>query len=321
MELVAINKFLNVKNPILITGESGTGKSYLAKKIFSESKINKAKFLTMHLASLNEDLFESELFGHVKGAFSGAIENRTGYLSDVHEGTLFMDEVGELSLDAQKKLLYLLEEKKFTPVGSTCSYDFKGRIILATNKNLEELVFQKKFREDLYYRIKTFQINIPNLENNSEILNELIDSLWKKLKIEHSQPFAFLDNEAREYLLKREWKGNLRELKHHLEYALLLSEKNTITVADFPSEHKKTSIEKSTQRSLEDWVSLLSDNYNESLAFFEKTYLKSRFEKYDGKINHTARVLGISKTTLISKARKYRINTLKIRADSSDLAA
>ncbi len=319
MQSALYKKFLNIKSPILITGATGTGKSFLALQIFNESIIFKPKFLTMHLASLKEDLLESELFGHKKGSFSGAIENRLGYLAEVGEGTLFLDEVGELSLESQKKLLYLLEEKKFTPIGSNLPSHFKGRIIMATNRDLESLVKQKMFREDLYYRIKTFQIKLPNLTENQSELRGLIDELLNKLKIEHSQPYAELANTTREYLLHREWKGNIRELKLALEYALLMSEKNLIQIRDFPSFSEEKTM--ALPQNFESLIESLSDDYNESLELFERMYLRSRFEKYQGKINKTARILGLSKTTLISKARKYQINTLRLRADALKDAA
>ncbi len=314
-----VKKFLNIKQPILITGETGTGKSFLAQQIFNESKINKSRFITMHLASIKEELIESELFGHVKGSFSGAVENRSGYLADVGEGTLFLDEIGELSLDSQKKLLYLLEEKKFTPIGSSVPQCFKGRIILATNKNLETLVARSQFREDLYYRIKTFEIKIPKLNSDRHKVEKLIESLWDSLKKEHCQPYATISEEAKAHLINRTWKGNTRELKHNLEYALLLSEKNVIQLSDFPPSPEE--LEPSATISHTDFFKTLSDDYNESLELFEKMYLKSRFEKFEGRVNQTARILGISKTTLINKARKYQINTLKLRAEASEEAA
>lgn len=176
------SKYLNIKAPLLITGETGTGKSYLARELFNQSSICKEKFLTVHLASLKEDLIESELFGHKKGAFTGALENKAGYLFEVGTGTLFLDEIGELSLEAQKKLLYLMEEKKFTPVGSNSALDFRGRIIMATNQDLKQLVSERRFREDLFYRISTFHLQLKTLRDDPEVMLKTIQNILENSK-------------------------------------------------------------------------------------------------------------------------------------------
>ena len=182
MDQDKLQKLINISSPLLITGETGTGKSVLAKKIFSEAKIHREKFLTVHLASLKEDLIESELFGYKKGAFTGALECKNGYLKDVGNGTLFLDEIAELSLDAQKKLLYVLEEKKFTPLGSTSAIDFRGRIIMATNRNLEQMVKEGLFREDLYYRITVFKLELSKLTHDEACFADSAHFIFKELK-------------------------------------------------------------------------------------------------------------------------------------------
>lgn len=315
MDLSNYKKLINLSVPILITGETGTGKSVFAKKIFEESHIYREKFLTVHLASLKEDLIESELFGYKKGAFTGAVEGQNGYLKEVGGGTLFLDEIGELSLDAQKKLLYLLEEKKFTPLGSTAVLDFKGRIIMATNRDLEKMVSMGLFREDLYYRIAVFKLEIPAISENTERLRESIKSVFFELKSKYRKHQCLLPLPTLEYLAGQEWKGNFRELKNTLEYALVMCEGSELTVSDFPA---KAGFAPKHQ---EDFISVFPEDWNASLELFEKMYLKAMFDKHAGKVNETARRLGMSKTTLIHKAKKYQINTLKIRASASDLAA
>lgn len=315
MDALNFKKFLNLSVPILITGETGTGKSVLAKKIFAESYIYREKFLTVHLASLKEDLIESELFGYKKGAFTGAVDGQNGYLKEVGAGTLFLDEIGELSLDAQKKLLYLLEEKKFTPLGSTNVMDFRGRIIMATNRDLKKMVNDGSFREDLYYRITVFKIEIPAITQNQEALKESIKSIFYELKSKYRKNHMALPFETLNYLSNLEWKGNFRELRNTLEYAIVMNDGDSLNTSDFP--------EKSTQnpKLQENFISIFPEDFNASLELFEQMYLKAIFNKYDGKVNETARRLGMSKTTLIHKAKKYHINTLKIRASASDLAA
>lgn len=314
-----LQKFINLSAPLLITGETGTGKSFLAKKIFDSSRIYKEKFITVHLASLKEDLLESELFGYKKGAFTGAVEVKNGYLKDVGNGTLFLDEIGELSLDAQKKLLYLLEEKKFTPLGSTQSQDFCGRIIMATNKNLKALVDQGLFREDLYYRVAVFKLELPTLRENPELLSQSIQELLSKLKITYQRPYCHLSEEALDYLVKAPWKGNFRELKNTLEYAVVMSEERQIKRSDFPQ--NAPTLEAHPKNQEKDFIESFPLDFNQSLELFEKMYLQAILEKNGGKVNDTARRLGMSKTTLIQKAKKYQINTLKIRSDASILAA
>lgn len=318
MTTLVPEKCTNLRAPLLITGETGTGKSYLARKIFNQSEIYKEKFLTVHLATLKEDLIESELFGHKKGAFTGAVENKNGYLYEVGEGTLFLDEIGELSLEAQKKLLYLMEEKKFTPVGGQVALDFKGRIIMATNKNLGQMVKEKLFREDLYYRIKVFHLELRPLRENKEVLIKEIENILASLKKQYHAPYTMLGPEALDYLVNKEWKGNFRELKNALEYAIVLGRKNKIEVCDFPAE--VSALEKPEIESLA-FLEAFPEDFHAGQELFEKLFLENWLLKNTGKVNETARRLGISKTTLIQKAKKYRINTLKMRADHSDLAA
>ena len=310
-----LNKIINLSAPILITGDTGTGKSALAKKIFNQSHIHREKFLTIHLASLKEELLESELFGHKKGAFTGAVEVQNGYLKDVGSGTLFLDEIGELSLESQKKLLYLLEERKFTPLGSTAAQDFRGRIIMATNCDLRKMVEAGTFREDLFYRIAIFNVHLPTISMNKVLLRDTITEVFCELKIKYRKPQSSIPNTTIEYLLNCEWKGNFRELKNALEYAIVMNDKGSLEITDFPVKTYQKPIQK------EDFISTFPEDFNASLELFEAMYLKSMFDRHAGRVNETARRLGMSKTTLIHKARKYEINTLRIRADNSQIAA
>lgn len=319
MDQRLLQKLINLSAPILLTGQTGTGKSFLAKNIFDHSRIHKEKFLTAHLASLKEDLLESELFGYKKGAFTGANETKNGYLKEVGNGTLFLDEIGELSLDAQKKLLYLLEEKKFTPLGSTQSLDFGGRIIMATNKNLLNLVNQGLFREDLYYRVNVFKLELPTLKANPELLESSIKKFLIKYKSHYQRPYSYLSSEALSFLKNQEWKGNFRELKNVIEYAVVMSEEREIMLKDFPENLSAEPVVLQNQEKA--FIETFPHDFNESLELFEKMYLAAILIRNGGKVNDTARRLGMSKTTLIQKAKKYQINTLKMRSDASLLVA
>lgn len=318
MNLSLLTKLININSPILITGPTGSGKSQLAHKIFKRSRINRDQFLTLHLASLKEDLLESELFGHKKGSFTGATENKLGYFKDVGKGTLFLDEIGELSLESQKKLLYLLEEKKFTPVGSSTAQDFQGRLIMATNKDLKAMVKDGLFREDLFFRLNVFHLELEPINANREkLLNEL-HKQFERMKVLYQKDRLELSSELESLMLNFTWKGNYRQLKNCLEYLVVISDGPSVVKEDLPDWFlNELSPKQATSES--DFISHFPQDFNLALENFEEWYLKAMFERFSGKVNETARILGISKTTLINKARKYQINTLQIRAKANAL--
>ena len=300
-------KFANISSPLLITGPTGCGKSVLAKKMFEHSRIHRSRFLTLHLASIKDELIESELFGYKKGAFTGAIEASNGYLKAVGDGTLFLDEIGELSLSAQKKLLYLLEEKKFNPIGSTQSVDFIGRVIMATNKNLLELVKKGEFRRDLYYRINVFHLELSEISRNKEELKKCIHDLFLEMKKRYHKPFLFLSPEVEIELLNRSWSGNYRELKNVLEYATALCEEARVRISHLPASQGPS--EMNLNQEALDW----GESYPQALEKFEAWYLQKMLEKYQGRVNFSAEKLGLSKATLIAHAKKHQTNTMKMR--------
>jgi len=304
-----LETFLNLNKPILITGPTGTGKSYLAKQIFEAAKINKRNFLTLHLASIKEELIESELFGHKKGAFTGAIENKIGYLEAANDGTLFLDEIGELSLEAQKKFLYLLEEKKFNVVGDTKAQSFNGRLIMATNCNLLEMVKAKKFREDLYYRLSTFELKLESVAQDKSKLKISILNELERANTEFSKNFS-LSSELLEQMLSYNWPGNYRELKNTMDYLVVTGD---FSKMNFFKSHQKVSKQASE---LQD---IFLNDFHQSVELFESMYLKHVLEKNHGKINETARLIGLSKAALIYKSKKYAINTWKIKASHYQL--
>lgn len=316
MDQSLLSKVINVNSPILITGPSGTGKSQMAEKIFNNARINRDQFLVLHLASIKEDLLESELFGHKKGAFTGASENKWGYFQMVGKGTLFLDEVGELSLEAQKKLLYVLEEKKFTPVGSTSSFDFQGRLIVATNKDLKSMVENGSFREDLFFRLSVFHIEIDPIYKNKDKLRAALHLHLENFKKSYQKNFLKIGNDLEGLMLNAKWKGNFRELKNCLEYMVVVSDGKELRKEDFPTWFLNEL--KPNQATNEgDFISHFPQDFNLAIENFETWYLKAMFERFSGRVNETARVLGMSKTTLINKAKKYQINTMQMRARDS----
>lgn len=310
-----LSKIININTPILITGPSGTGKSQMAQKIFNRSRINRDKFLVLHLASVKEDLLESELFGHKKGAFTGANENKLGYFQETGQGTLFLDEIGELSLESQKKLLYVLEEKKFTPIGSTLALPFLGRIIMATNKDLSKLVREGLFREDLYFRLNIFNLEIEEIGKNKEKLLKEIREQFLKMKTYYKKNNLVMSLEIENLMVNKNWKGNFRELKNCLEYMVVVSDESELRKQDFPNSFKGELSPNKAQNE-KDFISYFPEDYSQAIKGFEEWYLREMLNRFSGGVNKTARTLGISKTTLINKAKKYDINTLQIRADA-----
>jgi two-component system nitrogen regulation response regulator NtrX len=267
----------------------------------------------LHLASIKEELFESELFGHKKGAFTGAVENKNGYLKEVGSGTLFLDEVGELSMDAQKKLLYLLEEKKFVPVGDVNPIEFRGRIIFATNKNLELMVKKGEFREDLYYRLMIFQIQLSPLRDDQADLNNKINYYFNFYKKSYMRSELTIKEELQSFFREYKWPGNVRELKNCLESMVGLAETTELKISDLPFWMMKNTTSANSNNDA------LEGNYSAAMDQFEEAYLRHKLVKYKGRINETARCIQISKVNLINKAKKYQINTLELRVSSREL--
>ncbi len=290
-----LEKYFNLSFPILITGSTGTGKSSLAKNLFDQSNIFKKTFVEVNLASIKEELIESELFGHKKGAFTGAIENKKGFFEISDEGTLFIDEIGELSLSSQKKLLQILESKTFYAVGSLEKQQFKGRLIFATNRNLEEMVKIGEFREDLFFRINAFQINLKNLSEEKSQLKKII--LNELQTIDEAKAIS---QTALNALENYSWPGNYRELKNALNYAVHFCESSEIQLDDLPDKVIQKNQFKITHE-------ILKDSFEEAVQDFEARFLREQLVKNQWKINQTSKKIGLNKVTFISKIKKYQL--------------
>lgn len=289
-----LNKVAKLDFPILITGETGTGKTSLAKYLHG-LRDKFLPFVTINLASINESLIDSELFGHVRGSFTGATHDKKGLLDNVQHGTLFLDEVAELNLGTQKKLLELLEEKIYRPVGSIHDKKFKGKIIAATHQNLRKKIKQKNFRADLYYRLNTLSIELESLRSDKEKLEIKIYALFNKIKEKYQKSDVFLSKELLDYFLSYPWHGNYRELKNCMEYL--------ISVFDgllYQSHLPHYMLQEESER-------VIFDTYEETICTFEKKYLEKMLVENQGKINQTARNLEMSKTTLLNKIKKYNL--------------
>ncbi|MEX0799084.1 MAG: sigma 54-interacting transcriptional regulator [Bacteriovoracaceae bacterium] len=280
---------------LLITGPSGAGKSRKARLCHELSMRRQNSFLHVNLCNFSKGVFESELFGHSKGAFTGAHADRPGFLKAAGKGTLFLDEIGDLAAETQSKLLMLLEEGLFYPVGSVAPQRFKGRLIFATNKNLPEMVSKGEFREDLYHRLRSFEIKMEPLAHRADFL-QVAEDLFVAAKCDAGKACLILDEDVIAFLKTYSWPGNFRELKNLMEYFVLMAD----SVARW--EHMPDYIKNGD---LPDQK--VPDDYHQALQTFERKFLQRMLRKRGFRINLTAREINISKVTLLSKIKKYDI--------------
>ncbi len=284
-----VEKVAKTDANILILGENGIGKEVLARQIHKHSDRNNSLFVSIDLGTISESLFESELFGHEKGAFTDAKESKQGKLEPASGGTLFLDEIGNLNLETQKKLLTTIQNKKITPVGSSKQIDIDIRLITATNTNLYDAVENKQFREDLLYRINTVTIEIPPLRTRPEDIKGLSKYFLKIYSDKYQKSISKISEKGIEYLQKYNWPGNIRELEHAIEKAIILSDSEILSEADFS--FRKTS-------STKDFQTLDLENN-------EKALIKTALEKHKNNYTETANELGITRRTLYNKIKKY----------------
>ncbi len=259
---------------VLVLGESGTGKDLISKAIHHLSPRCNAPFITINCGAIPENLLESELFGHIKGAFTGAIKDKDGLFKVADRGTIFLDEIGNTSLAIQVKLLRVLEDKIITPVGDTKPIEVDVRLIAATNAQLEEDVRQGRFREDLFYRLNVIPIEIPSLRERKEDIPLLVDFFIKKFADKTGTQIKTISKEASDVLFSYNWPGNVRELENTLERAVLLNRTNLLELSDFP---EKLSIKESPAIVTE------ADPLNPTLESMEKAYIHFVMSQTGGK--------------------------------------
>jgi DNA-binding NtrC family response regulator len=301
-------------NTVLITGRTGTGKSHLAKELHTLSKRRDKKFVVINLATLSENLIESELFGHERGAFSGADQKRIGKLESANGGTVFLDEIGELSLRLQTKLLEALNSKVISPVGSNREIHLDIRMIAATNKDLKLMVKKQEFREDLFFRLNAFQIHLPGLAGNRDKIATLAKQFAQEASIKQNKNFSLLSPELSEELSGYPWPGNIRELKNAMDFAVAMSSSEILTKELLPPYMKEKKLR--TEELSPELKAGLPTSYREAKEYFERIYFQETLRRFEGKVNLTARKSGISKVTLIEKIRKYEIDLPKIKYQS-----
>ncbi len=297
---------------VLITGPTGSGKTCMAKTIHEQSSRRNKPFVTVNLASLHEGTFESELFGHERGAFTGADFRRVGKLEAAQGGTVFLDEVGELSPRLQARLLEFLQSRTLSPVGSNREIRLDVRVIAATNKNLSASVAKGEFREDLFHRLRVISIELKSLNERCDEFGELVHSVLNDVCKSNVKSILRLSPRVAELLESHSWPGNLRELRNVLEYAVLAAEGASIEERDLPAWFGDDSIERLRCAENDDGgqeiQSLLKLDYPSATQSFEKRYLEDRLEKGLWRINRTAREMGLNKTTLIRKMRFYGLS-------------
>lgn len=310
-----IDKLANSTLPVLLLGETGSGKSHLARELHQRSA-RRGAFVSASLSATSRELIESELFGHEAGAFTGAHRLRRGLFEQARGGTLFLDEIGEISLEQQKKLLLVLEEKCFKRVGGEVSLPYDCKLIFATNQNLWELMTRGEFRADLYYRICGHRYEVDSLRKIVQENPKFIEKFYEEL-CDQGLRRVVIDEACLEWLNSRSWPGNIRQLKMALQAGieLLAPGEMRLTLAVMRQTMASCEISKQEEgRAGEEW-SLESPltSYHESLASFERRYFRCALEEYGGRINQISRSLGINKTTLLAKLRRYDMKAEKYR--------
>lgn len=308
---------------VLITGATGTGKSLLARRIHDNSVRKHKPFIAINLATLHEGTFESELFGHEKGAFTGADCKRQGRLELAQGGTVFLDEVGELSLKSQARLLEFLQSRTIVPIGGGRETKLNVRVIAATHRDLTLAVARGEFREDLFHRICVIPIRLQSLADRHEdfdsIVHECLADLCKSMSKSMENAVLKISEEVAVRLENYNWPGNFRELRNVLEFAICSCRGREIGIRDLPPWFSHPTWTTSTQvvvdRSMQGSVAVLGVaelpltlDYQDSLSRFEQEYLKRALKRFRGRLNQTAQQIGMSKTTLIRRLRAYRID-------------
>jgi Nif-specific regulatory protein len=288
---------------VLILGESGTGKELIARAIHYSSLRKEKPFVKVNCAALPENLLESELFGHEKGAFTGAVGRRVGRFEQADQGTIFLDEIGDLSPALQSKLLRILQEKEFERVGSSQTIKVDVRFISATNRNLEEAIQKGTFREDLYYRFNVVTITLPPLRERKEDIPPLVEHFLKKYSRENNKAVVSVTKEAKDLLMNYNYPGNIRELENIIERAVVLCRGDTISKQDLPLNLQESEVEESLERARKSGRSL-----PETLEEIERHRIAQALQKSGGVQTKAAEELGISERVLRYKMKKYKIS-------------
>jgi DNA-binding NtrC family response regulator len=307
-----IEKIADTDSTVLITGESGTGKELIAKTIHYNSSRSQNNFVPINCAAIPKDLLESELFGHERGAFTGAVSTRVGRFELANGGTLFLDEIGELDPSMQVKLLRVLQEREFERVGSTKTIKVDVRILAATKKDLEEETKEGRFREDLYYRLNVIPLHLPSLRERKEDIPLLVDNFLNKYSSRKEKPSPAITKEAMNYLITHEWKGNVRELENLMERFVILKAGEKIHPQDLPErffQGRKEGIPGVVESPFRNNIVLTKEgiDLNEFLDEYERKLIMQALKLSGGVKSKAAGLLGLNRTTLVEKLKKKGI--------------
>lgn len=292
-------RVLQAESPILIQGETGTGKSVMAGWLHNNGPRAEETFVDMNCAGLSRDLLDTELFGHEKGAFTGATASKTGLLESAHRGTIFLDEIGDMDPQIQPKLLKVLEEKRFRRVGEVRDRQVDIRLIAATHQDLNHLVREKKFRSDLYFRINTITLTIPSLRTRAEDIPLLANYLLERVAADLGRSQVQLMPDAERALQAYSWPGNIRELRNVLERAVLLSEGNKLTCHDLHFE---------AQTGGGQWT----EGTDLTLLELEQNYISKVLQEERGNVDRAAKRLDVPRSSLYQKIKRFQIATSRI---------
>src|SRR5579872_1049320 len=288
-------KIVHTNSPVLIQGETGSGKGVLARWLHHNGARASHPFVDLNCAGLSKELLETELFGHEKGAFTGAVHSKVGLLEIGHKGTTFLDEIGDLDLQVQPKLLKVLEDKNFRRLGEVRERIVDTRLIAATHRNLRDLVSQKTFRDDLYFRISTICLSVPPLRERVEDVPVLATGLLDHVSTDLGVPCAEISDEAMRYLQAYPWPGNVRELRNILERAVLLGDRRVLTARDLHFDVRGDSDQP-------------DDGSITTLEEVEKRHIARTLKLLEGRVPEAAKRLGIPRSSLYGKIKHYRIS-------------
>ena len=297
-----VEKIAPTDATVLITGENGTGKDVLAGEIHRMSSRSARPMVSVDLGAITESLFESELFGHVKGAFTDAHADHTGKFEQANGGTLFLDEIGNIPLHLQAKLLRVLQNRCITKVGDTRQIPIDIRLICATNMDIAQMIRDGRFREDLYYRINTMHLMLPPLRERTDEIKELVLSFMHTYAEKYGRNVKSIDQQVLDSLRLYRWSGNIRELKNTIEKAVIMSDGDTLTMDDL-----QLSIPSGGQQSADGQPKPAMEYSGETLEMQEEKTIRAAMEKCGGNLSLVAKTLNISRPTLYSKLKKYGI--------------
>lgn len=297
-----VEKVSETDSTILILGESGTGKELIAKAIHFNSHRKEGALVIVNCAAIPEELLESELFGHMRGSFTGAVATKEGRFATAHGGTIFLDEIGDMSPRLQVKVLRVLQERKFEPVGSTQTQEVDVRIIAATNQNLELSVKNGLFREDLFYRLNVIPISLPPLRERTSDIPLLVQHFLQKYSRENSKEISGMTDKAKAVLLRYSWPGNVRELENVMERTMILKGKGMIDVDDLPEKIRGETVDPAQKAEIE--IPDTGISFKHALSHFENELILKALEKTGWNKNKAANLLKINRTTLVEKIKK-----------------